>query len=83
MFRVDTRLRPYGESGPLTVSYAGLEQYLVTQGRSWERYAWLKARPLTGERHDELVARGLEHAGTFTWRSTGEAMLRGYREAAV
>src|SRR5690348_11250353 len=56
VFRVDTRLRPYGESGPLTVSFAALERYLVTQGRTWERYAWLKARPLSGERHDELAA---------------------------
>ena len=56
VFRVDMRLRPYGDSGPLTVSYAALEQYLVTQGRAWERYAWLKARPLTGIRHDELGA---------------------------
>jgi len=56
VFRVDTRLRPYGESGALTVSFAALEQYLVTQGRAWERYAWLKARPLTGERHDEIAA---------------------------
>ena len=56
VFRVDMRLRPYGESGPLTVSFAALEHYLVTQGRAWERYAWLKARPLTGERHDELAA---------------------------
>ena len=56
VFRVDMRLRPYGESGPLCASYAALEQYLVTQGRAWERYAWLKARPLTGSRHDELGA---------------------------
>ena len=56
VFRVDMRLRPYGESGPLTVSFAALEHYLVSQGRAWERYAWLKARPLTGERHDELAA---------------------------
>jgi len=56
VFRVDMRLRPYGESGSLTVSFAALEHYLVTQGRSWERYAWLKSRPLTGERHDELAA---------------------------
>ena len=54
VFRVDTRLRPYGESGPLTASFAALEQYLVTQGRAWERYAWLKARALTGECHGEL-----------------------------
>ena len=56
VFRVDMRLRPYGESGPLTVPFSGLEQYLVTQGRAWERYAWLKARPLTGSQHDELAA---------------------------
>ncbi|MCC7215687.1 MAG: bifunctional [glutamate--ammonia ligase]-adenylyl-L-tyrosine phosphorylase/[glutamate--ammonia-ligase] adenylyltransferase [Burkholderiales bacterium] len=56
VFRVDMRLRPYGESGPLTTSFAGLENYLVTQGRAWERYAWLKARAITGARHDELAA---------------------------
>jgi len=56
VFRVDTRLRPYGESGPLAVPYSALEQYLITQGRAWERYAWLKARAVTGERHDELYA---------------------------
>jgi [glutamine synthetase] adenylyltransferase / [glutamine synthetase]-adenylyl-L-tyrosine phosphorylase len=55
VFRVDMRLRPYGASGPSTVSFAALEQYLITQGRAWERYAWLKARPLTGSRHDELA----------------------------
>ncbi len=54
VFRVDMRLRPYGESGPLTTSFAGLEAYLVTQGRAWERYAWLKARAITGDGHDGL-----------------------------
>ncbi len=44
VFRVDTRLRPYGESGPLTCSLPMLEDYFVTQGREWERYAWIKAR---------------------------------------
>ncbi len=55
VFRVDMRLRPYGESGPLTVPFAALEEYLITQGRTWERYAWLKARPLTGTRHAEVI----------------------------
>ena len=50
------RLRPYGDSGPLTTSFASLENYLVTQGRAWERYAWLKARAITGARHDDLAA---------------------------
>ncbi len=56
VFRVDMRLRPYGDSGPLAASFASLESYLVTQGRAWERYAWLKARSLTGDRHTELDA---------------------------
>ncbi|HZE61682.1 MAG TPA: bifunctional [glutamate--ammonia ligase]-adenylyl-L-tyrosine phosphorylase/[glutamate--ammonia-ligase] adenylyltransferase [Burkholderiales bacterium] len=54
VFRVDLRLRPYGDSGPLVASYDFLEQYFVTQGREWERYAWIKARALTGSAHDEL-----------------------------
>ena len=48
VFRVDTRLRPYGDSGPLAVSFDMLEEYFTTQGREWERYAWVKARPITG-----------------------------------
>jgi glutamate-ammonia-ligase adenylyltransferase len=48
VFRVDMRLRPFGDSGPLTVSAAFLENYLQTHGRDWERYAWIKARALTG-----------------------------------
>jgi len=54
VFRVDLRLRPYGDSGPPSTSFAALENYLITQGRAWERYAWLKARPLTGDRGEEL-----------------------------
>ncbi len=56
VFRVDLRLRPWGDSGPLAMSYAMLEDYLTAQGRPWERYAWIKARPLTGHRHEELMA---------------------------
>ncbi len=55
-FRVDMRLRPYGDSGPLLTSFDALETYFVTQGREWERYAWIKARPITGGGHDELAA---------------------------
>lgn len=46
VFRVDMRLRPYGESGPLVVSFSGLEDYYQEQGRDWERYAMVKARAL-------------------------------------
>ncbi|MEQ1662834.1 MAG: bifunctional [glutamate--ammonia ligase]-adenylyl-L-tyrosine phosphorylase/[glutamate--ammonia-ligase] adenylyltransferase [Thiobacillus sp.] len=55
VFRVDLRLRPWGESGPMAMSFAMLEDYLVAHGRPWERYAWIKARALTGSRHDELM----------------------------
>ncbi|HWJ34032.1 MAG TPA: bifunctional [glutamate--ammonia ligase]-adenylyl-L-tyrosine phosphorylase/[glutamate--ammonia-ligase] adenylyltransferase [Steroidobacteraceae bacterium] len=48
VFRVDTRLRPFGDSGPLVVSLAALEDYLQEHGRDWERYAWIKARAVVG-----------------------------------
>ena len=44
VFRVDMRLRPNGDAGPLAVSTAMLEEYLMVQGREWERFAWLKGR---------------------------------------
>jgi glutamate-ammonia-ligase adenylyltransferase len=47
VFRVDMRLRPYGDSGPLVMSFAAVEEYLVEQGREWERYAWIKARVIS------------------------------------
>jgi glutamate-ammonia-ligase adenylyltransferase len=58
VFRVDMRLRPYGDSGPLACSFDFLERYFITQGREWERYAWIKARAITGgmrgTQHEEL-----------------------------
>lgn len=48
-FRVDTRLRPFGNAGPLTSSLAALEQYYQREGRDWERYALIKARPVAGD----------------------------------
>jgi glutamate-ammonia-ligase adenylyltransferase len=44
VFRVDLRLRPNGDAGPLAVSLGMLEEYFIVQGREWERYAWIKAR---------------------------------------
>jgi glutamate-ammonia-ligase adenylyltransferase len=55
VFRVDMRLRPYGDSGPLACTFEFLETYFIAQGREWERYAWIKARALTGGRDDELA----------------------------
>ena len=46
VFRVDMRLRPNGDSGPLVCSLDALENYFITQGREWERYAWIKGRTM-------------------------------------
>jgi glutamate-ammonia-ligase adenylyltransferase len=51
VFRVDLRLRPFGASGPLVASFASFEDYLVRHGRDWERYAYVKARAITGVAH--------------------------------
>ncbi|MDA9556347.1 bifunctional [glutamate--ammonia ligase]-adenylyl-L-tyrosine phosphorylase/[glutamate--ammonia-ligase] adenylyltransferase [Vibrio sp.] len=48
-YRVDMRLRPFGDSGPLVMSFAALEGYYQEQGREWERYAMIKARPMGDE----------------------------------
>ncbi|MGY4878482.1 bifunctional [glutamate--ammonia ligase]-adenylyl-L-tyrosine phosphorylase/[glutamate--ammonia-ligase] adenylyltransferase [Vreelandella aquamarina] len=48
-FRVDMRLRPLGDGGPLVGSFAALSAYYQDQGREWERYAMLKARPVAGD----------------------------------
>ncbi len=50
VFRVDMRLRPYGDSGPLVMSLTQMEDYYQIQGREWERYAMIKARPVGGDR---------------------------------
>ncbi|GLP95670.1 bifunctional [glutamate--ammonia ligase]-adenylyl-L-tyrosine phosphorylase/[glutamate--ammonia-ligase] adenylyltransferase [Paraferrimonas sedimenticola] len=52
-YRVDMRLRPFGDSGPLVVSFQALEDYYQEQGRDWERYAMVKARVL-GERCEQV-----------------------------
>lgn len=52
IFRVDMALRPNGNSGPLAASFSMVEQYFIVQGREWERYAWIKARAVTGNPED-------------------------------
>jgi glutamate-ammonia-ligase adenylyltransferase len=63
VFRVDMRLRPNGDSGPLVCSLDMLEEYLIVQGREWERYAWIKGRliaPLPGAPNYDHCAKELE-----------------------
>ncbi len=49
VFRTDVRLRPFGDSGPLIMSFEGMENYYMTQAREWERYAMIKARQVAGD----------------------------------
>ena len=63
VFRVDMRLRPNGDSGPLVCSLEMLEEYLFVQGREWERYAWIKGRmihPLSDHPDHTRCEKGLE-----------------------
>ena len=55
VFRVDTRLRPFGDSGPPVVSFAALESYLLQHGRDWERYAYIKARVVGPHPGDAVI----------------------------
>ncbi|MBJ88710.1 MAG: bifunctional [glutamate--ammonia ligase]-adenylyl-L-tyrosine phosphorylase/[glutamate--ammonia-ligase] adenylyltransferase [Woeseia sp.] len=56
VYRVDTRLRPFGKSGPLVLSFAALESYLLQHGRSWERYAYVKARVVSPTTPNRVIA---------------------------
>jgi glutamate-ammonia-ligase adenylyltransferase len=57
VLRVDLRLRPFGDSGPLVASFASFEDYLPRHGRDWERYAYVKARAITAAaRYEEINA---------------------------
>ena len=49
VYRVDTRLRPFGDAGALVASIGAMENYYQAHGREWERYAWVKARPVAGD----------------------------------
>ncbi len=71
VFRVDMRLRPNGDAGPLACSLGMLEEYFVVQGREWERYAWIKGRVITdpGSPHAARVIQQLERVTTpFVFR---------------
>ncbi|MDE2202130.1 MAG: bifunctional [glutamate--ammonia ligase]-adenylyl-L-tyrosine phosphorylase/[glutamate--ammonia-ligase] adenylyltransferase [Burkholderiaceae bacterium] len=71
VFRVDMRLRPNGDAGPLVCSLGMLEEYFVVQGREWERYAWIKGRVITDptSAHAARVIQQLERVTTpFVFR---------------
>ncbi|MCQ8896997.1 bifunctional [glutamate--ammonia ligase]-adenylyl-L-tyrosine phosphorylase/[glutamate--ammonia-ligase] adenylyltransferase [Limnobacter humi] len=68
VFRVDMRLRPNGDSGPLVVSLDMLEEYFMVQGREWERYAWIKARVINwtvNPKQDEAFQQSLNNLNSI------------------
>ena len=73
VFRVDMRLRPFGETGYLAVSFAAMEDYYEKHGRSWERYAMVKARVLGP--HDKYAAELEEMLRPFIYRVYPMRML--------
>ena len=59
VYRVDMRLRPFGDAGPLVLSFNALELYLQESGRDWERYAYVKARAVTAAALSEDLFRNV------------------------
>lgn len=66
VFRVDVRLRPFGDNGPLAMSFGAMEHYYQQQGREWERYAWIKARIVAGDKRAGEIL--LQRLNPFIYR---------------
>jgi [glutamine synthetase] adenylyltransferase / [glutamine synthetase]-adenylyl-L-tyrosine phosphorylase len=66
VFRVDMRLRPYGQSGALALNFDAMCQYYQLQGRDWERYAMIKARIVAGDKQAGIQLR--EELRPFVYR---------------
>ncbi len=66
VFRVDTRLRPFGNSGTLLPSLSAIDQYFQTHGRDWERYAWIKASSVAGNK--KIGEQFLKEVTPFVYR---------------
>ena len=66
VFRVDMRLRPYGQSGALVLNFDAMSDYYQSQGRDWERYAMIKARVVAGDM--AAGARLLKELRPFVYR---------------
>lgn len=65
LYRVDLRLRPFGEAGPLLCSPSLLEAYFQREGRDWERFAWIRARAVAGDRPTAEAALALARPFVF------------------
>lgn len=67
VYRVDMRLRPLGDGGPLVLSFSSMEDYYQEQGRDWERYAMVKAKVL-GDQHDPYTQELYQMLKPFIYR---------------
>ncbi len=68
VFRVDMRLRPYGQSGALVYCFSALEEYYLTQGREWERYAMVKASVIANNGDEKHTHALMAMLNGFTYR---------------
>ena len=67
VYRVDMRLRPLGDGGPLVLSFSAMEDYYQEQGRDWERYAMVKAKIL-GDQQDPYTKELYQMLKPFVYR---------------
>jgi [glutamine synthetase] adenylyltransferase / [glutamine synthetase]-adenylyl-L-tyrosine phosphorylase len=65
VYRVDMRLRPFGNSGPLAMSLKAFNDYCHKHGRDWERYAMIKARCITGEAKHQAQLKEIIHGFVY------------------
>ena len=65
VFRVDTRLRPFGDSGALSLNFDAMENYYQSHAREWERYAMVKARPVTGDKEECRYLMSMLHSFVY------------------
>lgn len=65
VFRTDIRLRPFGDSGPVIMTFDGMENYYLTQAREWERYAMIKARQVAGDEYTGPQLMKMLHAFVY------------------
>ncbi|MGZ8153548.1 MAG: bifunctional [glutamate--ammonia ligase]-adenylyl-L-tyrosine phosphorylase/[glutamate--ammonia-ligase] adenylyltransferase, partial [Methylovulum sp.] len=65
VFRTDIRLRPYGDSGAIIMTFDGMETYYLTQAREWERYAMIKARQVAGDFNSGAQLMAMLHAFVY------------------
>ncbi|WP_197745361.1 bifunctional [glutamate--ammonia ligase]-adenylyl-L-tyrosine phosphorylase/[glutamate--ammonia-ligase] adenylyltransferase [Candidatus Nitrosacidococcus tergens] len=75
VFRVDTRLRPDGDSGPLVSSFDAIKNYYQYQGRDWERYAMVKMRAVVGDQYTKNYLTNILHNFTYYPHSEPNVIL--------